>query len=799
MFGVLADWFTDRIRDLGMFFDQIVYGFIGTVYELFMYLANLDLFGMSELTLNGATDTSNPIISVASRIYALLGVFMLFKISFSILQYMVDPNAFSDKSKGFGKLVTNTLISLSLVVAVPFIFQLAFQAQRYILDSNLIGNIVMGYSASSSQAADLDIKNENLARDIQFLTFGAFFQVDSNIVPECKDTPVLGTKGMAVTHKEDGTGCIDIISSNEDGGAMENSDIGYFFRTDDTDSRFFSQFSRVVNNKKDGSYYFDYKPLFSTFIGLFIVLLLVSYCFDAAVRLVKLAFLEIIAPIPIISYMDPRQSGSNSMLARWGKECFTTYISLFIRIFVIYLAFYLVSIVTSQLLSNDSSSAVYLNGDVPSGAMAVWVAIFVIVGIFLFAKQVPKILENVLNIKNSGELTINPFKNPIVAGATGMAIGVAGGTVAGVKAGGAAGAPLRGALMGAFTGGRAGMNARQKLSPTVFGDARRQTYKSMTGNELATFNPGQWVLGVGAEQHINEIDDPLKQAYGQLNEANTRLNIASNTSSSIAQSLRSNGINVSDIRTEEGYNAQVRAISSRLAGNDSHLNDARDRLNNAESTLNNARSSSKASAARVENSKRKVQQIKDLISQKQQEAVDTDNFSKSSGGVLFDTETTRMEREKYNQVMQQLNAQLANAQQEMTRNQQQQDIDNQHLIDANKSYDALRREVESYQSMVNNDNALLGLIDNYTASINEENGIREEISMIQKDIETLSDEKRQRKQFFGKDTSPKKSVSDALENVSRRSQNLNSNNNLNNENQNLNNPNNNNLNNRNGL
>ena len=44
---------------------------------------------------------------LVGRIYLLLGIFMLFKVAFSMIQYLIDPNSFSDSAKGFGKLVTN--------------------------------------------------------------------------------------------------------------------------------------------------------------------------------------------------------------------------------------------------------------------------------------------------------------------------------------------------------------------------------------------------------------------------------------------------------------------------------------------------------------------------------------------------------------------------------------------------------------------------------------------------------------------------------------------------------------------
>lgn len=59
------------LRSISFFFDNIVYGLISLCYELLLYLSNVDLF------------TSNDFIgSLVNRIYVLLGIFMLFKVSF---------------------------------------------------------------------------------------------------------------------------------------------------------------------------------------------------------------------------------------------------------------------------------------------------------------------------------------------------------------------------------------------------------------------------------------------------------------------------------------------------------------------------------------------------------------------------------------------------------------------------------------------------------------------------------------------------------------------------------------------
>lgn len=425
-------WLTDILNSILTFFDRIVYGLISTLYELLIYLANLDLFGMSTIT-SSTTPNENIIVNFSSRIYALLGIFMLFKISFSILQYMVNPDDFSDKGKGFGKLVTNVLVSLVLIITVPYIFQKAYQIQGIILEDNTLGKLILGQSNSENVAEGST--NAEMAEDLQFLVYGTFFSVNMEALPSCESGPVLGTKAMAQNRD-----CLDDLAELLPDGANK---LGDFFTADNPDRRF-DAFGEVVNTKNgDNQYVFNYMPVISTIAGGFIVVMLLSFCFDVAVRIIKLGFLEIIAPIPIISYMDPKQSSKDGMLGKWGKECLSTYLSLFIRIAIIYFAFFVIDLVANQLLASPSDQ-IYLNNQAPEGLMAVFVKVMVILGVLLFAKEVPKLLENLIpGMSGSGNFNINPIKkikeSPLAAGAIGatavaggVALGAAGNTIANI-------------------------------------------------------------------------------------------------------------------------------------------------------------------------------------------------------------------------------------------------------------------------------------------------------------------------------------------------------------------------------
>ena len=80
------DVLVNLFRTLMFFFDNIIYSIIPTLYGLITYLAQIDIFS-----------TDSGIAKLMSQIYMLLGIFMLFKLSFSFLKYIIDPESLTDR------------------------------------------------------------------------------------------------------------------------------------------------------------------------------------------------------------------------------------------------------------------------------------------------------------------------------------------------------------------------------------------------------------------------------------------------------------------------------------------------------------------------------------------------------------------------------------------------------------------------------------------------------------------------------------------------------------------------------
>lgn len=463
-------------RSIMFFFDNIIYGLIPIIYKLFIYLSELNLY---------SDDPGNPLYQLISHVYVLLGIFMLFKVSFSLLQYLVDPNSFRDSSKGMGKLATNVIVALVLLVTVPYIFSLASELQRVVVQENVIGQLILGTNASGNVNTDsegnvtaVDIsKAEEMAKDLQFMLYGAFYNV-SDSIDACSGTSgVLGSIDVAT---QEGGACLDYLNgmSNESNVAANGVDLYSFFKHTPVgdeeegvcngnvcDERQFEDFGALLWWKDNGGYVIDYLPFISSAVGVYVVFLLISFAVDIAVRAIKLCFLQMVAPIAIVSYVDPKESIGNGKLNNWIKECASTYFSLFMRLATIFFVMLLVQIIASSVLSNGQSES-YISMQITDKSYSIWIYLFLVIGAFMFAKQVPNIIEKIFGIKGSGDFNLNPFKSfanvrdsgfgALAGGAIGMGVGAAASGVAAFSATRDEGGSIKSAIgrgVGGFAGG----------------------------------------------------------------------------------------------------------------------------------------------------------------------------------------------------------------------------------------------------------------------------------------------------------------------------------------------------------
>ncbi len=188
--------------------------------------------------------------------------------------------------------------------------------------------------------------------------------------------------------------------------------------------------------------------IISMVVGIALVVYLLILCVDVIVRRLKLTLLQVMAPLPAISYIDP----NDKVFGQWGKMYIATYLDLFIKLIAISLALGLLQ----GLINNDEFSDNLLY------------RFFYIVAILIFAKLVPSMISKIFGLDSMG----GSFKD--ILGMGKAAAGFGAGAVLGGAVGAATGKGLgrlsgltKGAMMGAgsgakgnITGGAQGISAR---------------------------------------------------------------------------------------------------------------------------------------------------------------------------------------------------------------------------------------------------------------------------------------------------------------------------------------------------
>lgn len=340
----MGNLFTELMRRLFALLDGIVAWAIELLYVLLIKIADTDVFG--EL-----------IYQYLGRIYTFLGIFMVFKLSFAMINYIINPDTLTDKGKGFSKLITNVVISLILLAITPNLFDAAFKLQSDLLSSNAVYQIVTGKKLPTSDGNSNKSLEENAkvqGKEMSYAVYSSFIYKSGGDDYELEDQKICEIKAGATCLLDE-----DVII------------------------------------KKDGKKFtYEYKYLISTICGCAVAYMLLMFCFDAAVRSVKLGFLQIIAPIPILSMIDPGKG--TDKVSKWGKECGKTFIDLFIRLAGIFFALDVIhSILSSKEMMKYYSSGASVNN--------LFVRLFVIIGCLMFAKQLPNLIESILGIKLSGD------------------------------------------------------------------------------------------------------------------------------------------------------------------------------------------------------------------------------------------------------------------------------------------------------------------------------------------------------------------------------------------------------------
>ncbi len=368
-----GDWINNQIHRLLLVIDQTVYWFASQCYQLFIKLATARIF------------EDNFFANFAKRIYAIIGVFMLFYLAYALLTAIVDPDKLTKGDKGVGKIASNLIISLVIIGLLPSIFDYAYRLQNYILSSNLLGTLILG-----TDPIDVNDTDDNTDSLVSYGDALSFMVLNVFLNPENENV-----------NAEGGYTWYGIKNAILDDGEWRH-----------IQNMYVAVSTGVPENGKN--YVVTYHLILSTIAGFILIYLMLSFVLDLGIRIVKFAFYQLIAPIPVIMRILPSKK---SVFDKWLKQTLSVYFEIFIRVGIMYMAIYFIN----AIYESNTFSEFWEGGF--QGKVAL---LIIVMGILAFARQVPKLISDTLGL-DTGGLKLG-IRDKLKAGgffAAGSAVGAA--------------------------------------------------------------------------------------------------------------------------------------------------------------------------------------------------------------------------------------------------------------------------------------------------------------------------------------------------------------------------------------
>ena len=397
-------WVVGGFRILCFYLDEIVYGFIMDLYDIFRYICGIRV-------------ANNAIMNeLSTRIGWILGLIMFFYISFDFVQILLDPDKISDKDKGPVSIIKKFLIVIVLLGTSRYIFDLMYNFQDIVLSNDngngsIIEKLILPFKVNTS----------SFGRAITVNFMYNFYKVSDLIDYEIDDSGVVDLKDVDDTEMKDYKFSDCILYTHLLYTTIQNE--GSFSIGNEC---LIEKFEATSSGSSRKEFFIDFN-LISLPVGLFVAWTLLMYCISVGMRVIQLAVLQIISPAAIICYLSPNKENA---FMKWLRIYFSTYIDVFIRIAIIDFVVLLSGLILE--FNQVSTSGVSL-----TSKMEFWAKVFMVLALLSFAKKAPELFKKLLPDKLQSGLTfglgsqdragLGILGGALAGGVTGIIGGVAGG------------------------------------------------------------------------------------------------------------------------------------------------------------------------------------------------------------------------------------------------------------------------------------------------------------------------------------------------------------------------------------
>lgn len=394
--SILFSWLSP-LRAICMAIDGILYSLLDNAYDLVIKLSTAELLKHSTIK------------SLTGNLYIIFGVVAFFRLAMLLVNSIIDPEKLNEKGKGLSNIFFRVVGMIILLAVTPFLFEMSYELQGRIVGADASQNIIFKtLLGNNANIASSDTGNAGKA--LQNIALSSLITIDENYLVN-NDQCNIGKKNSKgedcgfypLTCVSDGKGkCTPqggyIYGKNCNWANCQNAVDVYntMYINEDMSPSKLAQYVGTsgkinVDGEEQEVYVYNYMFIITGVVGVAMTYIIISFAIDIAVRMFELIVLEILSPLFIATFVDPK-SAQSGPFKNWLSAVGKSYASLYIRLAIIALMVLLVSIINQSKMFQSM------------GNVSSWAKIFMVIGLLIFAKKAPKWIGDMIGIKGEGGL-----------------------------------------------------------------------------------------------------------------------------------------------------------------------------------------------------------------------------------------------------------------------------------------------------------------------------------------------------------------------------------------------------------
>lgn len=341
MLNILISW-GSPFRAVAVMIDSVAFTLIDQAYNVIVAFSKASLF------------KDETIQAVMNNTYIIIGIFALFRIAMLLVNAIINPDKLNEKGNGLGNVLANLIVMFVMLIMTPILFKEAYSLQETIVNGNYIQKIFFNTNS---------LDNTNPGDTMRSIAISSLITIDEEAQKQYKAGNCSKNCNKAIELYN------EMLKKNDFKFTKLAKYIGATIKDDDGNT----------------VYVYKYMIILTFICGVAITYVLFSFGIDIAVRMVELAILQMIAPMFIATYVDPK-SAKTGPFHKWLTTVGKTYVSLFIKLAILSLMLLFVSLLNGGLKQD-------IHG---------FNKLILLFAILIFAKKAPSWIGGMIGVDGEG-------------------------------------------------------------------------------------------------------------------------------------------------------------------------------------------------------------------------------------------------------------------------------------------------------------------------------------------------------------------------------------------------------------